>query len=78
MSFKHDSAKVPAMRYLLVKQPTPNLEPKTLPQALNDASLIKAKPLELCLPCLLVLKVVANFCDKIETIAVTLLCCPLD
>ena len=51
---------------------------KILSQALNDTSLIKAKPLELCLPCPLVLKVAANFYGKIETIAVTLLCFPLD
>ena len=51
---------------------------KTLPQALDDTSLIKAKPLELCLPCPLVLKVAASFYGKIETITVTLLCFPLD
>ena len=55
-----------------------SLEPKTLPQALDDTSLIKAKPLELCLPCPLVLKVAASFYGKIETIAVTLLCGLLD
>ena len=34
---------------------------KSLPQAVDDTSLIKLKPLEVCLPCSLVLKVVASF-----------------
>ena len=51
---------------------------KTLPQALNNTYLIKVKPLEMCLPCLLVLKVVVNFCGEIEIIAVSLLCYLLD
>ena len=44
---------------------------KTQPQALDDTSLIKAKPLELCLPCPLVLKVAASLYSKNETIEVT-------
>ena len=51
---------------------------KTLPQALDNTSLTKAKPLGICLPCLLMQKVAAGFCDEIEIIAVSLLCCPLD
>ena len=51
---------------------------KTLPQTLDNTSLIKVKPLDLCLPCSLVLKVAASFCGKIEATAVTLLCCLLD
>ena len=43
---------------------------KTRPQALDNISLMKAKPLELYLPCPLVLKVAASFCGKIETISV--------
>ena len=42
---------------------------KTRPQALDSTSFIKLKPLELCLPCPLVLKVAASFYGKIETIA---------
>ena len=43
-----------------------------LPQALDNRSLIKMKPLEMCLPCLLVLKVAVGFYGEIETIAVTI------
>ena len=51
---------------------------KTLPHVLDSTSLIKAKPLEMCLPCPLVQTVVASFYGEIEIIAVSLLCCPFD
>ena len=54
---------------------------KTRSQALDNTSLIKTKPLELCSPRPLVLKVAASFYGKIETIAVravTLPPCPPD
>ena len=41
-------------------------------------SYIKAKPLEISLPCPLVLKVVASSYGKIEAITITLLCYLLD
>ena len=43
---------------------------KTRSQALDNTTLIKTKPLELCLPCPLVLKVAASYYGKIEAIAV--------
>ena len=46
---------------------------KTLTQALDSTSLIKAKPLEMCLPCLLVQKVGASFNGEIQ---ISLLYCP--
>ena len=46
---------MPVVRYLC------SLEPKTLSQALDDASLIKPKPLELCLPWAVVLTVVTSY-----------------
>ena len=57
------------MRYTYYES---SLEPKTLPQALDNTSRTKAKPLELCLPCPLVLKVAVRFYGKIKTIAITL------
>ena len=51
---------------------------KTFPQALDNTAFIKLKPLVMCLPCPLVLKVVASFYDKIEIITFNLLCYPLD
>ena len=48
---------------------------KTLPQALHSTYLIKVKPLEICLPCLLVQKVVASFHGEIENSAISLVCC---
>ena len=56
-----------------------SLELKTLPQALDSTSLIKVKPLEMCLLCSLVLKsIVASFYGEIEIVAVSSLCCSLD
>ena len=51
---------------------------KTLPQDPDSTSLIKVQPLEMCLLCLLVQKVVVSFYGEIEIIAVSLLCCLLD
>ena len=51
---------------------------KTLPQALHNTSLTKAKPLGICLPCLLMQKVAVGFYGEIEIFAVSLLYCPLD
>ena len=45
----------------LIKSIVRNLYLKTLLQALNSTSLIKAKPLEICLPCLLMQKVATSF-----------------
>ena len=42
-----------------------SFELKALPETLNNTSLIKAKPLELCVPCLLVLKVAVSFYGEI-------------
>ena len=52
--------------------------PKILPQALDNTSLIRAKAFKMCLPCLLVQKMVVNFYGEIEITAVHLLCCSLD
>ena len=51
---------------------------KTLPQALDNTSLTKAKPLGICLPCPLMQKLAAGFYGEIEIIAISLLYCQLD
>ena len=55
-----------------------SLKLRTLTQAFDNTSLIKVKPLKLCLPWPLMLKVVASFCGKIKAIAFTLFCCQLE
>ena len=51
LNFKDGSAKAPAVRYLLVKWPYEcSVEPKILPQTLDNTPLIRTKPLEICLP----------------------------
>ena len=44
---------------------------KTFPQALDNTSLIKVKPLEMYLACQLVNEMEVSFCDKIEIIIFT-------
>ena len=46
--------------------------------ALDNTFLIKVKPLEMCLSFPFVLIVTMSFYGKIENIAVSLLCCPLE
>ena len=79
LSFIHGFAEVPAVRYR-ISQITHecSLKLKTLSKVLNNASLIKIKPLEVCLPLPLVLKVSANFYGEIEIIIFSLHCCLLD
>ena len=51
---------------------------KTLPQVLDNTSLTKAKTIGICLPCPLMQEVAAGFYGKIEIIAISSPCCPLD
>ena len=80
LSFIHGFAEVPAVRYLAISHITHecSLKLHSLSKVLNNASIIKIKPLEVCLPLPLVLKVSANFYAEIEIIVFSLLCCLLD
>ena len=63
------------MRYLCQKAYECSLELKALPQGLDSTVLIKAKPLETCLPCPLMQKVAASLYSEIK---ITLVCYPFD
>ena len=70
---------LPSLKFKLLQNPSLELIfLKFLPQALDNTSLIKAKPLGICLPCLLMQKVAVSFYGEIEIIAISLLGCQLD
>ena len=63
LNFKGGSPEAPAMRYVFISQIAyeDSIELKTLPQALNNTSLIKVISLLMYLPCPLVLESGSEF-----------------